>query len=98
MTHELSPDERETNISMTGDNHDSWTVYSDDPYWQRRIEKLGVPFEVCGAGRRYRLTADQVLLRKGKRQVSEAQRRAFAQNAHFGGKTPVVTGELQQEG
>ena len=56
------------------------------------LEKLGIePVRVGGCGRQYRLTADQVLIRKGKRQVSEAQRERLRQNAHFGGKNTSPT-------
>lgn len=92
MAYELSPEERETIISMTGDNHDTWIVYSDDPYWQRRLEKLGIqPFEVRGARRKYRLRADQVLLRKGKPLISEQTRQARAARL----QTASATGLLE---
>ena len=49
MAMELQPDERETHLNMTGDDHGTWLVYSDDVYWQRRFEKLGIEFvEVKG--------------------------------------------------
>ena len=87
MAMELQPEERETHLNMTGDDHATWIVYSDDLFWQRRFEKLGIEFvEVKGGGREYRLNADQVLIRKGKRKVSEAQREAMRHNAKFGGK------------
>lgn len=86
---ELSPDERETHLSMSGNEHGHWDVFTDDPYWIRRLEKLGIePIRIVGAGCQYRLTAEQVLIRKGKRYVSEAQRERLRQNAHFGGKIP----------
>jgi len=92
MAVELQPDERETHLNMTGDNHSAWLIYSDDPYWQRRFERLGIAsVEVKGGGREYRLNADMVLIRKGKRIVSEAQREALRQRAHFGGKNPSGT-------
>lgn len=79
MAHELNPEERETVISMAGDDHDTWIMYSDDPYWQRRIEKLGIqPFEARGAGRKYRLRAEHVLIRRGKPAISEQTRQARA--------------------
>lgn len=79
MGYELTPEERETHLNMTGDNHDEWEVFTDDPYWIRRFEKLGVePFQKVGWGYKYRLRADQVLIRKGKPQISEATRLARA--------------------
>lgn len=89
MAIELTPEERETHISMAGDDHATFDVFSDDPYWIRRLEKLGVkPYASVGAGFKYKLRADQVLVRKGKRMVSEEQRNALRQRAHFGGKIP----------
>ena len=92
MAADLQIDERETHLSMAGNEHGHWDVFTDDPYWMRRLEKLGIePVRVVGCGRQYRLTADQVLIRKGKRQVSEAQRERLRQNAHFGGKNTSPT-------
>jgi len=95
MAIELTPEERETNFCMTGDDHAAFDVFSDDPYWIRRFEKIGVaPYAVVGAGFKYKLRADQVLVRKGKRVVSEEQRAALRQRAHFGGKIPSGTREI----
>jgi hypothetical protein len=89
----LQPDERETCLSMTGDNHDEWIVFTDDPYMIRRIEKLGVqPAEKVGAGFEYKLNADQVLLRKGKRRVSDSQRNAGRMNLRSASPTEVLKG------
>jgi hypothetical protein len=69
---DLQPNERETCFNMTGDNHNEWIVFTDDPFWQRRLERLGiVPVKVVGAGRHYRLTDDQVLIRKGKHTLAK---------------------------
>jgi hypothetical protein len=77
---------------MTGDNHAQWEVFTDDPYWIRRLEKMGIqPFAKVGFGFKYKLSADQVLIRKGKRHVSEAQRERLRHNAHFGVKNPSPT-------
>ena len=73
----MTPDERETHLNMTGDNHDEWVLFTDDPYWIRRLHKLGIqPVSKSGEGLRYRLSADQILIRKGKPHVSEATRLA----------------------
>jgi hypothetical protein len=76
----LLPEERETVLHMTGDNRDDWFVYSDDPYMMRRLDKLAEVVRIVGSGKEYRIRADQILLRKGKRQVSHAQRQAGASN------------------
>ena len=86
MAIELAPEERETSLNMTGDKHDEWEVHTDDPYWIRRFEKLGIqPSAKVGVGNKYILRADQVLIRRGKPQVSEATRQARSarlKNAH----------------
>ena len=82
MDNILDPAERETHISMAGDDHSQWLVFSDDPYWQRRLDRIAVGAPV-GAGKMYTLRAEQVLLRKGKRTVSDAQRAAMAEGAKF---------------
>lgn len=77
MAYALQPEERETHLNMTGDGHSTWLVFTDDGYWIRRFERLGIqPVKAVGAGYEYRLNADQVLVRKGKPQVSEATRLA----------------------
>lgn len=75
MASELQPDERETRISMSGDDHDTWYVYTDDPYWIRRLDKLAEFVRDYGYGREYKLRADQLLIRAGKRQVEMTDER-----------------------
>ena len=91
MTAELTVEERETHLNMGGDDHGTWTLYSDDPYWIRRLDKLGVPCVIRGAGREYTLTADQVLIRRGKRRMSDATRHAAGQRLKNYGGTGVLT-------
>lgn len=91
MAHELSPEERETHLTMTASNREEWEVFTDDPYWQRRIEGLDIqPFEVRGTGRRYRLRADQILIRKGKPAISEQTRQARAARLQTASGTGVL--------
>jgi|GEM_PF-5154198 len=95
MATELLPEERETHLSMAGDNRTEWEVFSDDPYWIRRFEKLGVaPVEVVGTGFKYKIRSDQVLIRKGKREVSEEQRERMRRNNPFGNKNTSPAEEI----
>jgi hypothetical protein len=87
-----SPKERETAITMSSEDHSQWHVWTDDPYMMRRLDRL-TEGEPAGNGKRYTLRADQLLLRKGKRQVSDAQRRAGANNL----KTPSQTKSFHAE-
>jgi hypothetical protein len=90
MAYELQPDERETHLNMTGDNHAEWEVFTDDPYWIRRLEKMGIqPVAKVGFGFKYKLSADQVLIRKGKRHVSEATRTAMRERLRNSSTTEV---------
>jgi hypothetical protein len=61
------PKERETAITQSSENHKAWEVWTDDPYWQRRLDHIATG-RPSGSGRNYTLRADQVLLRKGKPQ------------------------------
>jgi len=93
MTVDLQPDERETHLSMAGTEHGHWDVFTDDPYWIRRLEKLGIePIRIVGAGCQYRLTADQVMIRKGKRHVSDATRTAMIERLQNSRTTGVLAG------
>lgn len=79
----LTQEEQETHLSMVAADRGTWEVYSDDPVMQRRLEAIGAePFtygnETLG-GKHYRLRADQVVLRKGKKTVSDAQRERMSQ-------------------
>lgn len=77
----MSAAERETHLNMTGDDHETWSVFSDDPYMIRRLERIGAErVKPQGAGYVFRLRADQVLLRKGKRTVSAATRKKLSFN------------------
>lgn len=42
MAVDLQVDERETHLSMAGNEHGHWEVFTDDPYWIRRFERLGI--------------------------------------------------------
>lgn len=99
MPYELSPEERETHLNMTGDNHGEWMLTTDDPYWIRRMEKLGIePVKALGKWAfLYRLSADNVLVRKGKRYVSEERREALRQNARFGVRNTDGNSNLAEE-
>lgn len=88
--YDLLPEERETHLNMTGDDHNGWEVFTDDPYWINRLRKLGIePFKQVGLGFKFKLSADQVLIRKGKpkRELTDTQREALIQRAKAMRKT-----------
>lgn len=72
-------EERETHLNMTGDDRQTWEVFTDDPVMIGRLDKISEAIKTVGEGKVYRLRADQVLLRKGKRAVSDAQRKKLAE-------------------
>lgn len=78
----LTLQEQETHLNMTADDRGTWYCYTDDPVMIRRLDSIGAELtkkETYG-GCHYVLRADQVLLRKGKRQMSDAQRASSAEN------------------
>lgn len=88
---ELQPEERETHFNMTGDDHQQWAVFTDDPYWIRRLDKITVGKQV-GNGKEYTLRADQVLVRTGKKQLSDEAKAAMNQRLQQRSKNASSTG------
>jgi len=67
MTLSLARDEMETHISQTAEDRQRgiWHVYTDDPYWMRRLDERGgklVKVERSG-GRHYEIAHRQITLR-----------------------------------
>jgi hypothetical protein len=65
--HKLRPEEQETILTQPGDNRKEWLVFSDDPIWINRLDKLveqgHVPqSRIIGAGKEYILKAEQVFI------------------------------------
>ena len=44
----LTVAERETRLSMTGDDHGTWDVFTDDPFWIARLDKIATAWKVNG--------------------------------------------------
>ena len=80
MTQQLLPEERETCLTMTGDNHEQWIIFTDDPYWLRRLEKIATAIETIGEGKRFVVDASQVTIGRKRKALSadEKLRRANA--------------------
>lgn len=69
--------EMETNLNMSADDRSTWTISSDDPVMQRRLEAVGATLVKEGRNgmtKFYTLRADQVHIRSGKRKLSDAQK------------------------
>ena len=74
----LTNAERETCINMMGDDHTTWEVFSDDPYWIRRLDKITTAVATRGEGFIYRLPANQLSIYKPRKRKTKAQREAAA--------------------
>ena len=85
----LTVAERETRLSMTGDDHGTWDVFTDDTFWIARLDKIATAYKVNGEGRWYKLRSDQVVVRVGISEAKKAAGRKAAKNlqARQDGKT-----------
>lgn len=72
----LTNAEREVHLSMVADKHDTWEVYSDDPMWVARLDKIATAYKVSAIGKWYRLTAGQVTIKKERLPMTDEQRKA----------------------
>ncbi|MFN8465458.1 MAG: hypothetical protein U0X20_07905 [Caldilineaceae bacterium] len=98
MPFQLTLAERETHLNMTGDDHATWIAHSDDPWFWRRMEELGIePVRTIGSETRvYHLSASNVSFRR-KMQLSDeerARRASNMQNAKRSLRNPI---NLQSE-
>ena len=69
----LTVAERETRLSMTGDDHGTWDVFPDDPFWISRLDKIATAWKVNGEGRWYKIPANQVTIKAPPKPPTEAQ-------------------------
>ena len=80
--------ERETHLNLAADDRSIWHVASNDPVMIARLQRIGADLvSVKGETVFFTLRADQVLLRKGKRHVSDATRHAAAQRLRVSSRT-----------
>lgn len=70
----LTQDEQETCFSIVASDRKLIHVFSDDPVWMARLDKIATFVRVTGEGKEYTLRDDQLVVRKGKKQMSEAQK------------------------
>ena len=78
----LTVAERETRLSMMGDDHAQWDVYTDDPMWIDRLDRITAAIRTQGEGKWYKLRADQVVVRIGVSEAKKAAGRKSAENLH----------------
>lgn len=75
--------ERETMMNLIASDRTSWEVFTDDPIMIAKFERIGaelIRVDKGGDGKFFKLRADQVVLRTGKRQVTEEQRQSAKEN------------------
>lgn len=78
----LSREEMETCILFNAANRETVYVFSDDPVWQRKLERSGARIvkEHSSGGKEYELEYWQVSIRKKKvkREYTDEQRKTMA--------------------
>ena len=81
MPVQLTLAERETHLNMTADDRSTWIVHSDDPWFWRRMDDLGIPpVKTLGYETRvYHLSARNVSFRR-EMQLSDDERARRAAN------------------
>lgn len=86
--------ETETHLNMVADERGVWHVYSDDRVMQVKLEKAGaVLVKEHGDAKWYTLRSDQIVIRKGKRKMTEEQmRQAKERMARIHAKRTQFTG------
>jgi len=85
--------ERETHLNLVADDRSYWHVASNDPVMVGRLHRIGAELvRVVGETHFYRLRADQVLIRKGKRQMSERARIESAERLRSVSTTGIAAG------
>lgn len=82
MATESRKDEQKTHLNIVTADREFWEAATNDPVMIRKLQSIGaVPTKFKGDVCFFKLGFDQVLLRKGKRKVSDAQRSRFKKNA-----------------
>lgn len=85
--------ERETHLNQVADDRSTWEAASNDPVMVARLQRIGaVLVRTVGETHFYRLRADQVVIRSGKRKVSERARIEAAQRLRASSTTRAVAG------
>lgn len=77
----IDNDSRETHFNQSASDHGTWYVFTDDPFWIRRLDRIGELVRETGQGREYKLRANQVSVRAipKKREMSDEQRQMLTE-------------------
>ena len=63
----LKGDERATTFIAPNEQEPDWVVFTNDPYWSRRLDRFTVPYATSGESRWYRLTPAEHSVKFSKR-------------------------------
>lgn len=86
--------EQETILTMTADDRDTWSVFSDDPVMQRRLESIGATLVKVGSNgvsKFYTLPANQITLRQPPKPMSEERKAQLGDRMRALHATKVIT-------
>lgn len=75
----LTLEEQETVFNIIANDRNKVHVFSDDPIWIARLDKISEAIRVTGEGKEYILRIDQLVVRKGKKHMSDEQRAAMSE-------------------
>lgn len=75
----LTLEEQETVFNIIANDRNKVHVFSDDPIWIARLDKISEAVRVTGEGKEYILRIDQLVVRKGKKHMSDEQRAAMSE-------------------
>lgn len=80
-----SREEMETHFTFSAADRRSCIVFSDDPWFQRKLERVGaiVTKEMTGGGKEYHMEAKQVSLRKRKDKSALSEQERLKINARM---------------
>lgn len=85
--------ERETHLNQVADDRSTWEAASNDPVMVGRLQRIGaVLVRTVGDTHFYRLRADQVVIRSGKRKMSERARIESAERLRSASRTGTLAG------
>jgi hypothetical protein len=77
MMNNLTTEEKETVISIDAFDRSICHIYSSDPVYQRKLEKIGATvISENDWGKKYTLPANQLTLRKARKPMAEEQKEA----------------------
>lgn len=97
----LPLEEQEVCLSMSLDEPGTWHCYTDSPKMQERLEEVGavlVRTAKVGPGKFYTLKAEQIVLRKGKKELSPERKAQLGAQLNARRKTtstPVFSGPIR---